>query len=97
MNVSPPKKHISIRLDPIVYNHVKTKPNASRYIEALIKQDLQYERRDSIYTAITGHLLKDEEYLVKLASKLKNIGGATHVKKTGDDVSIVSGQDIWGA
>ena len=93
MNVPPPKKHLSIRLDHMVYYHVKTKPNASRYIEALVKQDLQMQQRQPIYSAITEQMLKDDKFLALLKQQLGSAGPV--VEKVDNELSIVKGD--WGA
>ena len=84
---------MSIRIDQVVYNHVRTKSNYSRYIESLIKEDMQMQMQKPIYQAVTREMLQDKEFLALLKQKLNQAGPV--VKKIDDDVQLVQGD--WGA
>lgn len=93
MSVAP-KRHISIRLDEIIFRYVKSKPNASRYIEGLIKQDFQMEQKEPLYQAFIARLLKDDEVLGVLAKRFNEVANKPIIEKA-DGVSYV--KDDWGA
>lgn len=87
------KKVISISIDPMVHRYVRTKPNYSRYIEGLIKQDMQLQNKEAIYEAITERMLKDDAYLARLAQRLNKSGPV--VEQVDKGVTVVQGE--WGA
>ena len=84
---------ISARIDPIAYQYAKTKPNLSRYIEALIIHDMQIEKKEAIYEAITSRMLKDPEFIAQFTQQLKRSGPVVH--KIDKEVTVVEGD--WGA
>lgn len=79
----------------MLYKHVKTKPNASRYIEALIKQDFQAEHKQDIYKAIIKQLVADDAILIEIGVRLKELASKPTEIKNGD-TSLVINSD-WGA
>lgn len=87
------RKNITVSLDPLLVTFIKSKPNYSRYVEALVKQDMQLQATEPIYEAITQKMLKDDTYLAILAKRLQTAGPV--VQKVDRDVTIVQGD--WGA
>lgn len=87
------RQTLSLRLDPIAYRFVRTKPNYSKYIENLVIQDMQLQNKEPIYQAIVGRLLKDEEILPVLAKKLSQAGPV--VRKVDSETTVIEGD--WGA
>lgn len=95
------KKPISAKIDEVLWRHVQSKPNASRYIEALIKQDFQMQRSEPLYDALVARLLKDSEALGQLRLALTKQPDAlrkvvTQREYRADDVRIDTNTD-WGA
>lgn len=70
MNRNHQRRTVSIRIDPVAYQYMKTKPNVSKYVEALVIQDMQVRRKEAIYEAITSRMLKDTEFLILLSKTL---------------------------
>lgn len=89
------KHSISIRVDEKIWAYIKNKPNRSRYIEELIREDLQTTNSQGIYEALTARILSDNEYLPKLALKLSQTGSKDVVLSQSESVQVVSGD--WGA
>lgn len=64
------KKVISITLDEKLWIYIKNKTNKSRYIEELIKQDLQQQQVKPIVKAVGDELLASSVFFDELASRL---------------------------
>lgn len=64
------KKQLSIKLDETLYSHIKEKPNLSRYIEELVKQDIQMQYQKPITQAVIAELLENEMFISELSSRL---------------------------
>lgn len=64
------KQSLSIRLDPAFYQYAKSKPNASRYIANLIKQDYAMEVRTPITEVVKKALLEDEEFFNEVVERV---------------------------
>ena len=65
------KKPISVKLDESLWVFIKNKPNKSRYISELIKQDIQMQNTRPIVKAIREELLADEDFFQELTSRTK--------------------------
>lgn len=89
-----PKRHLSIRLDDLIYRHVKSKPNATRYIEGLIKQDFQMEQKEPLYEAIIQRFLKDGEAQAILVRRLNEAAKKPVVV---EEAGVKYIKDDWGA
>ena len=85
---------LSIKISPALYGFIKNKPNKSRYIEELIKQDIQLKESPKIYTAITQQILEDVEFLESLRLKLSKVKGESRTDLGGE--TIIETND-WGA
>lgn len=64
------KQRITIRVDNVLFQHAKSKPNVSRYIEGLIKQDLQLELTMPIVQAVRQELMGDEEFFTEVVNRV---------------------------
>lgn len=51
--------------------YIKNKANKSRYIEELVKQDLQMQQTKPIVKAVIDELLKNEYFFKELSERLK--------------------------
>jgi len=78
-----PKRIISFRLDYELEKHLDSKPNTSKYLNSLIKEDYQRAHSTSLYGAIKQKMLDDEEFLAQLANKAQ---GATYDPLPGIDI-----------
>lgn len=67
---------------------LRGKPNIGRYLNALIKQDIQTKSAEPIYLTITQKLLQDEQTLAQLATKLNTVANKP-VAQRGDGVEYV--------
>lgn len=64
------KKQLSVTLDQGLYNLIKHKPNLSRYIEELVKQDLQQKQVKSIVKGVVDDLLTNEPFINELSMRI---------------------------
>jgi len=64
------KRPISIKLDERLWVHIKDKPNRSRYIEELIKQDIHQAQIKPIVQSVSDELLSDEGFFNELSLRL---------------------------
>lgn len=64
------KKPLGIRLEDSLWRHVKNKPNHSRYVEGLIKQDIQMEHTKPIVEAVKQELMQNEGFFFELSQRL---------------------------
>ena len=69
------KKPISIKLDEELWVHIKNKPNKSRYISELIKQDIQLLHTRPIVQAVSSELLQNEGFFREIQSRVRSDSG----------------------
>lgn len=64
------KKPISIKLSERLWVYIKDKPNKSRYIEELIKQDVQQAQVKPIVQSVMRELLSNESFFREMSERL---------------------------
>lgn len=64
-------KVVSIRLDDTLWGAIKDKPNVSRYIGGLVKQDVQMQFVKPIVKAVIDELLSSELFFTELRLRLE--------------------------
>ena len=84
------KRNISAKIDENLFVHIKNKPNISRYIEELIKQDIQMQQKKPIIEAVRTSLLEDEYFIAEISRRIGANKGVTM------DTQVVTDPD-WGA
>lgn len=57
------KVKLSISIDDSIYNMFKHKPNISRYIQEVLREDLIEKQRDTIAKRLTGQLKTDDDFM----------------------------------
>lgn len=72
------KKPISVKLDERLWVHVKNKINRSKYIEELVKQDIQQEQIKPIVQSVANELLTNESFFNELKERLSITNGITY-------------------
>jgi hypothetical protein len=65
------KKPMSFRLDEKLWVFIKNKPNKSRYIEELVKQDIQQAQVKPIVQSVIQELLVNESFFREMGERLK--------------------------
>lgn len=66
------KKRISVTIDESLWKLVKDKSNLSRYIEYLVKDDIQLKEKKQIVNAVVDDLLADSIFLDEVADRIKS-------------------------
>lgn len=66
------KKPISIKLDEKLWIFIKDKPNKSRYVEELIKEDIQGQQTKPIVQAVINELLGSEVFFAEIRARIGN-------------------------
>ncbi len=64
------KKPISIKLDEKLWVFIKNKPNKSRYIEELVKQDIQQAQVKPIVQSVIDELMRNEAFFAEMQNRL---------------------------
>lgn len=64
------KKPISIKLSENLWVYIKDKPNKSRYIEELIKQDIQQAQVKPIVQSVMQELLSNESFFREMSERM---------------------------
>ncbi len=65
------KKPISIKLSERLWVYIKDKPNKSRYVEELIKQDIQQAQVKPIVQSVIQELLSNETFFREMGERLR--------------------------
>ena len=65
------KKPVSIKIDEKLWVFIKNKPNKSRYIEELIKQDIQQAQVKPIVQSVIHELMSNETFFREISERLK--------------------------
>lgn len=56
------KVKLSITIDDTIYNMFKHKPNISRYIQEVLREELIEQQRDSIASRLVNQLNSDDDF-----------------------------------
>lgn len=56
------KVKLSITIDDTIYNMFKHKPNISRYIQEVLREELIEQQRDSIASRLANQLKNDDDF-----------------------------------
>ncbi len=86
------KIQLSVKVDELVGKHAKRQTNTSRYVETLIKHDMQIKAQEPIYQAVMQRLLTDSQMLSDLRLRLAQEGPATVNKYF--DTSYAPAEDV---
>lgn len=64
------KRQLTIRLSEPFSSYARNKPNVSRYIEGLVKQDYVMEIKHPIVKAVKLELMADEEFFSEVVERV---------------------------
>jgi len=87
------KRPISIKLDERVWVHIKDKPNRSRYIEELIKQDIHQAQIKPIVQSVSDELLSSEAFFNGISVRLNIIPPKSPTPSPSKGLSELSSTD----
>lgn len=90
------KRSISLRIDEKLWIFVKDKPNRSKYVEELIKQDIQQTQVKPIVQSVIDELMRNEGFFREVSERLKTPRNVAHVVRpdlTSPSVSSLNSGD----